>query len=483
MADRIEIKKYNDVYVKVICPDSTAQELSEYFTFMAPNYRFNPKYKARIWDGKIRLFNLRQRIIYAGLTTEIVKFATERGYDVVEEVSNTTEYALTEGSDFIKTLHLPANIDSRSYQIESFVHCIRHSRALFVSPTGSGKSLIIYFLVRHYNTKTLIVVDSLNLLHQMKSDFKDYGFDVDANVHLVSAGENPITDKPITIITWQSAAKREAAWFQQFKLVIGDEAHRYKATSLKHIMEALTTCPYRFGLTGSLDGSQTNRLVLEGLFGPYKKIKSTKDLIDEGYLSDLEIKAIILNYSNEERKIHSKDNYQDELAFLYSHPRRNRFIENLALSLEGNTLLMFQRVDQHGIPLYDNLRNRDKTTPIYYVSGKTEDEDREMVRKIVNTHEKSITVASVGTFSTGVNIPNINNIIIAAPTKSVVRVLQTMGRGLRKTDTKTKCTVFDIADNLSWKKKVNYTLKHFGERLKIYMTEEFKYKKYNVELK
>jgi len=484
MADKITLTKYDEVYAKVICSDSAAEELSEYFTFMAPNYRFNPKYKARLWDGKIRLFNRRSRLIYLGLFEKIAEFCVERGYEYfVEGFGNTTEYSVAEALELITSLNLPESINSRSYQIESFVHCVRQGRSLFVSPTGSGKSLIIYFLLRHYNTKTLIVVDSLNLLKQMKSDFADYGMNVEEMVHLISGGVTKDTDKPIVISTWQSAANMLTPWFSQFKLVIGDEAHRYKATSLKHILESLTTCPYRFGLTGSLDGSQTNQLVLEGLFGPYKKIKSTKDLMDEGYLSDLEIKAITLTYSDEERKLHSKDKYEDELKFLYSHPKRNRFIENLALSLEGNTLLMFQRVEGHGIPLYEALRARAGDIPVYYVSGKTEDEDRETIRKIVNTHEKSITVASVGTFSTGVNIPNLNSIIVAAPTKSVIRVLQTMGRGLRKTDTKTKCVVFDISDNLSWKKKINFTLKHFAERLKIYIKEEFKYKRYNVDFK
>jgi superfamily II DNA or RNA helicase len=482
--DTIELKKHNEVYLKVICSDSTAEELSEYFTFMAPNYRFNPKYKARIWDGKIRLFNRRSRLIYIGLYEELAKFARERGYDFhIDELGGTTAYSLAEGEAYARSIKLPESMIPRPYQTESFVHCVRHGRSLFVSPTGSGKSLIIYMLLRHYNTKTLIIVDSLNLLNQMKSDFKEYGFNVDEMIHLISGGSDKWTDKPIVISTWQSAANMEAPWFQQFKLVIGDEAHRYKATSLKYILEAMTATPYRFGFTGSLDGSQTNQLVLEGLFGPYKKIKSTKDLMDEGYLSELEIKAITLTYTDEERKLHSKDKYEDELKFLYGHPKRNRFIENLALSLEGNSLVMFQRVEDHGIPLYEALRARAGQIPVYYVSGQTEKDDRESIRKIVNTHERSITVASVGTFSTGVNIPQLNNIIVAAPTKSVIRVLQTIGRGLRKTDTKTKCVVFDISDNLSWKKKINFTLKHFAERLKVYIKEDFKYKRYNVELK
>jgi superfamily II DNA or RNA helicase len=121
--------------------------------------------------------------------------------------------------------------------------------------------------------------------------------------------------------------------------------------------------------------------------------------------------------------------------------------------------------------------------PVYYVSGEVDGEDREEIRKIVNTHKKSITVASVGTFSKGVNIPNLHNIIVASPSKSQIRVLQSIGRGLRKTNSKLACEVYDLADDLSTSKKPNYTYKHFAERLQMYMAEDFPYKVYKIDLK
>jgi superfamily II DNA or RNA helicase len=375
------------------------------------------------------------------------------------------------------------SLEIRDYQLESFVHCVRHRRSLFLSPTASGKSLIIYWLTRYYNRKTLIIVDSINLLNQLATNFRQYGLDdPDNSIHLISSGSKKNSKAPIYITTWQSATKQPKGWFEQFDVVIGDEAHRYKAKSLKHIMESLEHCKYRFGFTGSLDGMEVNQLTLEGLFGPTKQIVTTKDLIDQGHIADVEIKALILKYPDSIKKEHSKDDYETEISFLYSNEKRNKFIENLALSLKGNTILLFQRVDSHGIPLYDSLTKKAPDIPIYYVSGKVGGEDRERIRQIINTHERSIIVASTGVFSVGVDIPTINNIIIAAPTKSVIRVLQTIGRGLRKTKTKKSCIVFDIADDLRWKKRDNYTLKHFSERMKIYLGQKFKYKLYPIDL-
>ena len=482
-ADTIAIKKYNAVHNKIQCDDGIAQELRAYFTFKAQNYRYHPLYKARKWNGDITLFSPRAKLLYSGLNHHVKKFCDDRNYDCIidDDLIYDKEFSVKEAKDFIATLDLPSKFDTREYQIDSFVHCVRKKRSLFISPTGSGKSLIIYWLTRYYNTKTLIIVDSINLLNQMYSDFDDYGFDSESNVHRISAGVEKHSDKQILITTWQSAILQPKEWFDQFNLVIGDEAHRYKATSLKKIMENLTGCNYRFGFTGSLDGSQVNQLTLEGLFGEYCKLKSSKNLIDDGFLSNIEIKAIILKYSDDIRKSHTKDNYEDEIAFLYSNEKRNKFIENLTLSLKGNTIVLFQRVDTHGIPLHKSIEKR-ADVPVYYVSGKVDGDDREEIRKIVNTHDNSITVASSGTFSTGINIPNINSIVIAAPTKSVIRVLQTVGRGIRKTDIKSHCTIFDIADNLQWKRHQNYTLKHFSDRMKIYINEEFNYKLYHVDL-
>ena len=482
--EKIHIEKVNSLYIKVNCDPGIAYELTDHFTFFAKDYRYHPLYRSKVWDGKIRLFNLRTRTIYAGLLHKVTKFADDNGYEWTcgEGLNTTEEFSVFEATEFIKTLNHPENIELRDYQIDSFVHCVRHGRSLFISPTASGKSLIIYWLVRYYASRTLIIVDSINLLNQMFSDFQEYGFDSEKYIDRIGGKHSETGKKPITIITWQSAATRPKEWFNQFNVVIGDEAHRYKAKSLKKIMESLPNCPYRFGFTGSLDGSESNQLTLEGLFGEFEQKKRTKDLIEEGYVSPVEIKVMRLIYDDTEKKAHTKDTYEQEISFLYSHRKRNVFVRNLALSLKGNTLLLFQRVDSHGVPLFDEIKQKSQDIPVYYVSGMVEGEEREEIRKIVNTHETSITVASVGTFSTGVNIPNIHNIIVASPTKSVVRVLQTIGRGIRKSSNKYKCTVFDIVDDLQWKRHSNYTLKHFAERVKIYAKEEFPYKIYNIDL-
>ena len=482
--NKVAVRKYNELYNRLYCDDGVAQELKEFFTFKVPNYQYHILFKKRLWNGDITLFHIRNRLLYAGLLPYVEKFCKERNYACLigDGLNVTDEFSIQEAMDFIASLKMPSAYDMRPYQIKSFVYCVRHRRALFVSPTASGKSLIIYWLTRFYKLKTLIIVDSINLLNQMFSDFDKYGFEVEKNVHLICSGAAKNSTKPIIITTWQSAATQPKEWFEQFGVVIGDEAHRYKAMSLKGIMESLPDCKYRFGFTGSLDGSESNQMVLEGLFGPYKRIVTTKRLIDEGHLSDVTIKAILLKYDEATRKQYSNTDYESEILFIYANEKRNRFIENLALSLKGNTILLFQRVEKHGVHLHASLIQKAKC-PVYYVSGDVEGKDREAIRKIVNLHDNSITVASVGTFSIGVDIPRLNNIIIASPTKSTVRILQTIGRGLRKTDDKTHCTVFDIADNLQWKRHANHTLRHFGDRMKVYIKEEFKYKLYHVELR
>jgi superfamily II DNA or RNA helicase len=230
-----------------------------------------------------------------------------------------------------------------------------------------------------------------------------------------------------------------------------------------------------------LDGTQTHRLVLEGLFGPVRKVISTKELIDKKHLAEFNIKAIVLSYPDDIRKMIIRSaNYQAELDYLVACEARNKFIKNLALSLEGNTLVLYQYVEKHGVVLEKMLK--DNNRPVYFVSGSVDGEEREHIRKVVENESNAIIVASFGTFSTGVNIKNLHNIIFTSPSKSRIRNLQSIGRGLRKSDTKTAATLYDIADDFSWKSKKNFTLLHFMERVKVYNEEKFKYKIYKVSL-
>jgi superfamily II DNA or RNA helicase len=482
MSDIILVRYYDETYMKVTCEPGLAHELSDYFTFEVPGAKFMPAYRNKVWDGKVRLYNPMSGLLPAGLMTYVEKFCKDRGYllEVDTDLYDHDEFSMVEAEGFIEKL--APSLKPRDYQVEAFAHAVRSRRSLLLSPTASGKSFIIYLLTRYYNARTLIIVPTVSLVSQLSSDFADYGFDSAGQVHRVFSGEAKETDKPITISTWQSIYKLPSSYFEQFDVVVGDEAHLFKAKSLQSIMAKLGKCRYRFGFTGTLDGTQTHKLVLEGLFGPVRKVTTTAELMEQQHIAQLEIKSILLKYPDETRQLMSKADYQTEIDYLVQSPARNRFIKNLVLSLKGNTLLLFQFVDKHGKVLYDLIR-RETDRPVFFVSGSVDGDEREEIRKIVENEPSAIVVASYGTFSTGVNIKNLHNVIFASPSKSRIRNLQSIGRGLRKSETKDKVVLYDIADDLTWKARKNFTLLHFIERIKIYNDEKFEYKIYKVGLK
>jgi superfamily II DNA or RNA helicase len=483
VADKIVISNLNEVYVRVSCPEGAAHELREYFTFQVPGYQFTPQYKAKLWDGKIRLFDTRTRQIYRGLVPNIVKFCEERDYDW--EYDNEVydeELSLSEAEQFIKDLNLP--IVPRDYQIDAFVHAIRSRRTLLLSPTASGKSLIIYLIMRYINArKTLIIVPTISLVSQLASDFADYGFDSDVHIHRIFGGQDKFTDRPITISTWQSLYTLPKGYFEDFDVIIGDEAHLFKAKSLAEIMTALVNAKYRIGTTGTLDGTKTHKLVLEGLFGQVRKVTTTKELMDAKVVADFQIKCLLVKHPDSICQAAKNFSYQQEIEYLVLNEKRNQFITNLALSLEGNTLILYQYVDKHGRILHEMINKKADGRKVFFVSGEVDGDAREDIRRIVEKETDAIIVASFGTFSTGINIKNLHSIIFASPSKSRVRNLQSIGRGLRKSETKESAVLFDIADDLRHKKHENFTLKHFAERIKIYSEEKFKFKIYKIELK
>ena len=480
--DIIEIERFDETYNKIICDPGIGFELNEFFTFEVPGAKFMPAVRNKLWDGKIRLYNVMSCLLYAGLNKYIEEFAKARNYVVIYKSDfSADEFSLKEAFEFIETLNIPKKFERRDYQIHAFTYAVRNRRALMLSPTASGKSFIIYLITRYYNARTLIIVPTTSLVSQLASDFADYGLVSDQFVHRIYAGQDKQTDKPITISTWQSIYKLPKEYFKQFDVVIGDEAHLFKAKSLTSIMSKLSSCRYRFGFTGTIDDTQTNKLVLEGLFGPVRKVTTTAELIEQKHLTSFEIKAIILKYPDEIRKQLSKYDYQDEIDFLVRNDARNNFIKNLTLSLKGNTLLLFQFVEKHGKILNELLK--DCGRPVYFVYGGVDGEEREQIRKLLETEENAIVVASVGTFSTGVNIPSLRNIISGSPSKSKIRNLQSIGRVLRKSAGKDGATLYDIADDLTWKSRKNFTLLHFMARVAIYNNEKFDYRIYPVNIK
>jgi superfamily II DNA or RNA helicase len=483
MSDLVKLEHYSETFLRVRCEPSIMYEMCDAFTFMVPGAKFSPKYKNKIWDGKIRLLNTTTGLIYRGLVDSIVRFCDDKEYPViVDPMFAADEFSLHELEQLVESLKLP--FKPHDYQLDGVVHAIRNKRSLLISPTASGKSLMIYLITRHYRKKTLIVVPSISLVHQLYSDFAEYGFDSEKYVHKVYQGQDKVTDKPVVITTWQSIVDMPKKWFESYDVVIGDEAHNFKAKSLVSIMSKMENIGYRFGFTGTLDGTQTNKLVLEGLFGKMNQVITTAEMIDQKHASDFIIKAIVLLYKEEERKVVAKMTYPQEMDFLIANAARNKFIKNLTLSLKGNTLLLFQFVDKHGKILYNMIKEEAEAQgrKVFFIHGGVAGDEREAIRHIVMKEKNAIIIASFGTMSTGTNIPNLDDVIFASPSKGKIRNLQSIGRVLRKADGKTIATLYDIADDLAWNDKKNYTLLHFVERMNIYAQEQFEYKTYTVKI-
>ena len=493
--EKISVRKLNHANLHVQCDNGTAEEIKEFFSFFVPGYRYMPAFKRRVWDGKIRLYDTNTGELPAGLFYHLNKFATSRGYIIDSEKTNygmpheNAHVDVQQLANYIDSLSLPFRI--RPYQLSGIQEGLKRKRAILISPTGSGKSLIIYVLVKYWlelltdglkypkGGKVLIIVPTTGLVEQMYGDFKSYGQN-ERGMHRIYSGRDKTFDAAICISTWQSIYKLPKIWFEQFGIIIGDECHGFKSKSLMNIMNKATEASYRFGTTGTLDGTQTHELVLQGLFGPIHRVTSTKKLQDDDTLAQLKIKRIILDYGEKERLDFGQKTYMDEIDHIVTNAKRNNFIRNLAIDQKGNTLVLFNYVDKHGKPLFDLINNKvNENRKIFFVSGEVQASDREAIRGIVEKQNNAIIVASLGTFSTGINIKNLHNIIFASPSKSQIRVLQSIGRGLRKSDNNEPTTLYDIIDNITGK---NFAMIHSDDRKKIYDKEQFEYKTFKVNM-
>lgn len=485
---RLIIKKKNEVFLQIQAEPYVHQELSDYFTFEVPEAKFlkrNPKYK--YWDGTIRLYSPGTGDLYAGLYTHLVEWCKDKRYSL-ESVNNDWYGSANDVNSFVSPVGVKdfvdkiSNIKARDYQYYTVYLALKYHRGLFLSPTGSGKSLMIYSIARYYfatDKKILIIVPTTSLVEQMVKDFTDYGWNVDEHVHKIYSGKEKNSDKPIIVTTWQSIYKFPKRYFDDIDCVIGDEAHLFKSKSLTGIMEKLHNAKYRFGFTGTLDGTKTHKWVLEGLFGACEKVTKTDDLIKKGHLSNLRIKILVCSHEYQ-----YFEDYHQEMEYIVTNKKRNNLIKNLVTDLDGNTLVLFNYVEKHGEPLYELINNSvDDNRKVFFVHGSVDTDDREEVRKITELENNAIIIASYGTFSTGINIKRLHNIVFASPSKSRIRNLQSIGRVLRKGEGKEIATLYDIADDISNTSKQNYTLRHLQERIKIYQEENFKYEIIKVNLK
>ena len=304
--DTLFISKINEAYIRVKSNPSVLQELADYFTFSVPGFQFMPAFRNKLWDGKIRLFSPYDQKLYYGLLPYVEQFSKKRNYPYVSQINEFIKVTDEDLFDYVVSLNLP--FDPHDYQFDAMRTGITFKRMLLVSPTASGKSFILYLLIRYLQDvlnkqKILLIVPTTSLTSQMYTDFGDYsknnGWSNKNNCHVVYAGQDKVSEKPIIISTWQSIYKMKENYFSQFDTVFGDEAHGFKSKSLTSIMTKCINADYRIGCTGTLDGTQTHKLVLEGLFGKVYKSTTTKDLIDKKILSPFKIESLVLQYTDD----------------------------------------------------------------------------------------------------------------------------------------------------------------------------------------
>ena len=467
----------DDVWMRVDnASPALLRELSDYFTFQTPGSEFMRRQaRFRGWDGRVRLFKLKTRTIYRGLLHRVIEFAESHNWpNYKNDIPEPIPFLQGEELDlWLDSMELPFPL--RDYQRDALRAALDMNRGIIVSPTGSGKSYVIWLLTQAISVpKTLVIVPTIGLVQQMSSDFVSYGCEA-CNIHTISGGADKGSNKPIFVSTWQSIYDLPADYFRQFGMVVCDEVHLAKAKSLTGLMEKCAWVPYRYGFTGTINDTQAHRLILEGLFGEVRKVATTTGLVKAEQLAPLHVKMIVLEYPEQTRKNLRRSQYQDEVDYIVGEPARIEFIARLVAQHKGNTLVLFTLIDKHGKQLYERIRQLCPTKDTYFVTGATGGDERENVRQTVETTDErdQVIVASFGVFSTGINLRRLHHLVFASAGKSKIRTLQSIGRGLRTHASKSKITIYDIVDDLRIGKRQNYAWRHASERAALYASEKF----------
>lgn len=500
----IEVEFINNAYLKINCEVDQSYELKEFFSCYASDYKYHPKYKSKMWNGKVSFYNHHDGLLPIGLLPYLKLFLKKYQYsikfsfvlnDLRNDISLDQIHTLL-NSIFNGVESKGTPIYPRDYQVDAIFAGMAKKMGIIEAATGAGKSIIIYSLIRFIMAdvggNVLLVVPTINLVTQMYSDFYEYGWgDIQEYVHMLYGKSKKINiNSKVLISTWQSIYKKGQSFFEQFDAVIVDECHSVKSSSLQLILKKCINAEYRIGLTGTLPSELIDQYNIFGFLGrPIYTLKS-HTLIERGFLSKIKIVNMYIRYSNTQIKENIRRKYAEEMSFIIDNEDRNKVITHILNNPHvhdgQNVLILAQRISHiDDICEYLSLHHKDKK--ILKINGKTLPEERERIRKLIETEDNVLLVATYGTLSTGVNIPKLHHVIFSSSYKSKIKVLQSIGRGLRKHSSKSVVIIWDLVDDMRWKKRdgtygYNYVFKHFIERLKYYKDQKFEYITKSVNL-
>ena len=489
----IEINKLNESWIHLSGDVDDILSIKEHFKFRPENYQFNPKYRSGVWSGWIYLMDKYNRLPI-GLYMRLKKLLKTLNIEYTNNFTKTSVNISDESIIKFSKDVLKMNIDLRDYQLEAIRESFKQQKAIVLSPTASGKSAILFliamlFLKLKPKSKVLLIVPNVSLVDQMKGDFLEYSENMDDNIdsiiHTIYSGKEKVNNKKIIISTWQSLATiKDKSFFEAFGLVEVDEIQSAeKGVVLQNIIQSCTNAEMKIGVSGTINDEKLNRVQLEGLFGKINQFTTTKKLMKEGTLSDLNIKVLVLKYNNDDRRSAHKLPYPDEMKFLVENKSRLNLIVKTATKINNkNVLVLFKNLD-YGKQIYERLVKLNPDRKVHYVAGTTKATIREEIRKIAIDDTNGIICASFGVFAAGINIPPLDYIIFAQPSKSKIRVVQSIGRVLRKAKGKNKAVLIDLVDDLVWRRRKNFAMKHGMSRLEIYDREGFRYSVTEIDLK
>ena len=468
---RCKIVITDEVNVKIEgLPVDVRRKIANKFKFAVPYARYLPQYKLGRWDGKVGFFGLGGNG-YVNHLDKIIEYLHESGVEIEEVNDKREKFDLTfdkVDKNYFSAKTWPKGhlcegqpIELRDYQVDVINNFIKEPQSLQEVATGAGKTIITAALssICEKFGRTLVIVPNKGLVTQTEEDYVNVGLDVG-----VYFGDRKELNRTHTICTWQSLNvldKKGKAGESVFtltdfldgvKTVIIDEVHQAKAEVLKKLLtQHLKNAPVRWGLTGTIPKEQFEFQSILASIGPVVNQISAKELQDKGVLSKCHVNVVQL-IDTEVYK-----NYQEELKYLVTNDKRLEYLGKLINRIKdsGNTLVLIDR-------LTAGKRLAEIIDDSVFIQGATKADDRKETYDEVKESEGKIIIATYGVAAVGINLPRIFNLVLLEPGKSFVRVIQSIGRGIRKAKDKDFVQIWDLTSSCKFAKR------HLTHRKKFY---------------
>lgn len=486
MSDLI-IEKVNSSCVHLVCEDGLSHRFYNVFSAYAPGYRFNPRFKLHVWDGKVRCYNSITQILPIGLLNNLLIWCDQHKIEYSLQGFDKPLRDNIDKAELEKQMnsYITAGFQARDYQVNAVHAALTNRRGVLLSCTGSGKSLMIYTFLRYLLDnkdvhRAILIVPSVSLVEQMFSDFRDYGWDdLEDHVEMLYSGKKPTFKKEILISTWQSLEKEDPEFFEVYDACVVDECHQAKCNVVTRLLKLMHNAEYKIGTSGTLPTEISEQLQINSVIGNVLFELKSCELIARGYLTKLNIAAIFLKYPLSFIEENKERTYPEEVKMVEEYPNRNKVLNFIIDHTSPmNNMLILVNHRNHLKDVEDYLHKNYPEKKVSIITGDVKAKVREKIRVGIEDEDGTILLATYQTMSTGVNIPKLHAIMLFSNSKSRIKVLQSIGRGLRKHNSKNKVIIYDIVDDLSYKKRTgriakNYCMQHFDERSSYYIEQEF----------